>query len=161
MPQRLNSVGANIPPELQDALAGLLKPGMRTLEAGSGLSTQYFTEARCDHTALENELEYAPDLPCIVIAPLIGKPPWYDWQPDGPYDVLLIDGPDGRLGRQGIMRVFELLVHDETVVLLDNSDRRDECQLIQSIRAVWPCGVIRVKCGYGGEYATLRRAVDR
>jgi hypothetical protein len=120
-------------------LGKLLRPEMHTLELGSGLSTWLFYAAGCDHTALEHEPQYAPPLPCVRITPLVGKPQWYDWKPNGkPYDVILIDGPPAgrrrhRWDRHGILRFIDKMAHPKTVIILDDTHRKPDNVLADKI----------------------------
>jgi hypothetical protein len=123
-----------IPRQLWRTVRPLLFPRMPTLETGSGLSTLLFEAAGCRHTALEHDETMAAPSECVVLAPLAGDPPWYDWRPRHAYDLILIDGPPkGSGGRHGILRVFGDLIHPATVVVLDDTHRRAERQLAQAI----------------------------
>lgn len=128
-----------IPRELWDELRPMLRPGMLTLECGSGLSTLLFDAAGCRHTALEHDRAHAAPSDSVVLVPLVGRPPWYDWEPTHPYDLVLVDGPprDGG-GRDGIMRVFGRLIHPTTVVILDDTHRPAERHLAETICRQYP-----------------------
>lgn len=133
-----------ITPQLSAALQTLLRPGMRTLECGSGLSTRIFERAGCRHTALEHDPRFADaarrqyGVESVVEAPLLGDPPWYDWQPTDLYDLILVDGPtaDGG-GRRGILRVLADCLKPETVIVLDDTNRPADRRLAVEIAARW------------------------
>lgn len=117
------------------ALETRLRPGMRTLETGSGRSTRLFEAKGCLHTALEHDSAHAPSLRSVVVAPLTGEPPWYDWRPQHRYDLILIDGPPFWIGRNGVLRVLPECMTPESVVILDDTQRRAERRLADDIAA--------------------------
>jgi hypothetical protein len=123
-------------PSLCSYLASKLRPGMKTLECGSGLTTWLFFGACCNHEALEHSRKYAPPLQSVLVRPLTGKPPWYDWEPSGGcYDLILIDGPPSKKGRRhGILRVVDRLVGPETVIVLDDTNRASENALADKLQ---------------------------
>jgi hypothetical protein len=122
-----------ISPECWSAITKHLKPGMKTLETGCGLSTKLFIEAGCDHTALEDEEEFLVDG-----ATLCEFDGWYQWKHDGPYDLIFIDGPRGEKGRDGILPHIHPgpppnLTHSETVIVVDDTHRAPEAGIARSI----------------------------
>ena len=122
-------------------LRGLLRPGMVTLECGSGLSTRIFLAAGCRHTALEHDRRFMPEGVAgwpAILAPLVGDPPWYDWRPAGRYDLILIDGPPQDAGgRAGILRVLGDMLTGETVIVVDDTRRPAERKLADEIARRW------------------------
>ena len=118
---------------LWDVMRPMLSAGMVTLETGSGLSTLLVEAAGCRHTALEHDEEHAAPSDCVVVAPLVGKPPWYDWEPAHPFDLILIDGPPGHVGRSGILRVFDRLIARSTIVVVDDTHRCEEKRLADTL----------------------------
>jgi hypothetical protein len=107
---------------------------MRTLECGSGLSTQFFVAADCDHLALEHDERFAAPLPQVHLCRLVGKPPWYDWQPQAPFDLVLIDGPPADCGgRLGILPHIRELAHARTIFVCDDTERPDDGRLADTI----------------------------
>ena len=114
-----------------EALRLRLKPGMRTLETGSGRSTFVFEEAGCEHIALEHNAWLAPKLPSVVIAPLKGDPPWYDWRPSHSFDLILIDGPAH--GRSPVLKVLPQCMKSSTIVFIDDTDRRADRAIAEQI----------------------------
>ena len=126
-----------IPPELWERIRPMLRPGMVTLETGSGLSTLLLEGAGCRHTALEHDRRFAAATDSVVLAPLAGDPPWYDWEPTHAYDLILIDGPPQDAGgRAGILRVIDRLVHGRTIIVLDDTNRARESRLADGQSAV-------------------------
>ena len=117
------------------AIEARLKPGMRTLETGSGKSTGLFERAGCHHIALEHDPLRRPHFASVIVAPLIGDPPWFDWEPPRPFDLVFVDGPPGRIGRSGILRVLPQLIHRDTVIVLDDTQRTAERRLAAQIAA--------------------------
>lgn len=155
-----------IGPTLADCLRRILRPGLRTFECGSGLSTEIFLDAGCEHIALEDDPKYAFKHPCVVIAPLTGSPPWYAVQPRGPFDVVLIDGPSAaKGGRWGIMRVAASLIGSKTVVLLDDSQRSEIAALATALSKSFGLSVKEVHpnhaLDYGRRVAILASQAER
>ncbi len=110
-----------------------LRSGMRTLEFGSGLSTLLFANYDLRHTVIEDNAEVARDAGPAVQLVGRGADGWYNWEPDEPYDLILIDGPQGEGNRGGVLWVMERLVHDETVIVVDDVWRMAERELVERI----------------------------
>jgi len=117
------------------AIEARLRPGMRTLETGSGKSTGLFERAGCHHIALEHDPLRRPHFASVIVAPLTGNPPWFDWEAPHPFDLVFVDGPPGRIGRSGILRVLPKLMHRDTVIVLDDTHRMAERRLAAEIAA--------------------------
>lgn len=136
------SLSFAIPQKLWDFLATQLRPGLRTVETGSGLSTWLFDAAECRHVALEHEQKWATRVASrplrattqVLTTKLVGNPKWYDWVPREACDLLLIDGPPGKTpGRSGVLRALATLVTSSTVVVLDDVNRESERRLAAEI----------------------------
>lgn len=128
-----------IAPELWEAIAEHIQPGTATLEFGSGLSTWLFDAVNAAHTAIEHQAAWSwrcrtrPLSPqtTIELCPICDG--WYDWQPLRPYDVVLIDGPPGSIGRAGVLNVVDQLCHDTTVLFVDDVQRDPERAIADEI----------------------------
>ena len=150
--------GWTIARDLWSHVRPMLRPGLVTLETGSGLSTLLFDAAGCRHTALEHDPRFAAPSPSVVDVRLVGRPRWYDWKPSHPFDLILVDGPPKDRGpRSGILRVLQHCLHDETILILDDTHRKPERELADRIAAQFG----RAAVHYGDEtrgFSILRRA---
>lgn len=154
-----------LPGHLWAAMRTRLRPSLRTLETGSGLSTKLLIDAGCKHVSLEHSPKWAEKLlrafpkckQALTIRDLVGEPPWYDWNPPGePFDLLLIDGPQGQIGRHGILKVIDRLVHRDSVIFMDDAGRRDEEKLCKDIGGILGWNVVTSTAGHCG-YARISR----
>jgi hypothetical protein len=148
-----------ISPELWQTLRPMLRAGMVTLECGSGLSTLLFDAAGCRHTALEHDRRFAAPSESVCLAPLVGDPPWYDWEPPHTYELILVDGPPQHAGgRWGIVRKFARMIGPRTVVVIDDTHRGGESELVEAI-----CREYGFRADHRGgarrAFAVLRRSV--
>ena len=147
-----------IPRQLWEMVRPILRPGMVTLETGSGLSTQLFDAAECRHTALEHDPRFAVGSDSIVLVPLVGDPPWYDWEPTCACELILIDGPPKyAASRTGVLRVIDRLVSARTVIVLDDTNRSEEDQLAGRLADQFGFQRIDYPAGNTRHFSIIRR----
>lgn len=131
---------------------------MRTLETGSGLSTKLFVEAGCRHVSLEHDPAWAERLrqmvpavgPALQVRPLVGEPPWYHWQTDEPFDLVLIGGPPGSIGRGGLLRVLDRLIHADSVLVVNDLHLQEDRELCDELERRLGWNVVRSGAGHHG-----------
>lgn len=140
--------------------------GVRTLECGSGLSTSLFTRAGCRHTALEHQpvnLErlrrFDPQaVPSVILTPLEGDPPWYRTVPNERFDLILIDGPPGSVGRHGVLPIAASLVHPKTVIFFDDTCRPADRRIAEELARSLDRPIVFSTSGHHG-YACIAHGV--
>ena len=125
-------------------------PVRRVLELGAGQSTLLLddlaADANLEVTTLEHDADWAAhvgarcDRARVVRSPLVRREihgrqaEGYDAgdAADGPFDVLLVDGPRGRRrhSRRGALEFVERSLGDEFVIVFDDAERRGELDTI-------------------------------
>lgn len=114
-----------------------LKPNSTLLEFGSGPGTKRFTEKYTVHSIEHNPDWVGHDQKSkYIYAPI--KNGWYDVDilkkklPPLKYDLILVDGPTGIIGRKGLLINLDLL--DTTVTFVfDDVNRPEEMKLMKQI----------------------------
>lgn len=109
-----------------------------TLEFGSGLSTLLFAELGTNHLAVEHSDQWASRLKglgaggSVIWSPIRGG--WYDSPPLSlRNDVILIDGPPGNIGREGVLNVLPLILAFGGTIYVDDTHRPAEQALSAAI----------------------------
>lgn len=136
------SPGWHIGPKLWAAVRRYIGYGSRTFETGSGLSTWLFAMCGCEHLALEASPHWfsvvtgSPFVQSasVLLRELTPEPDdaqtfWYEWEPTDstrPFDVVLVDGPNGKIGRGGVVDRIFALAHDQSVIFVDDANRPEE-----------------------------------
>jgi hypothetical protein len=54
---------------------------------------------------------------------------WYDWEPHGPDDLILIDGPQGEGNRDSVLSRLPVMAGSGSVVVIDDAHRAEERRL--------------------------------
>jgi hypothetical protein len=118
----------------------------RILELGCGAGTVERAK-KFDVVAVEHDPDFIlEDIRCIL-APIVDNPTsthfneqgWYDtgkldFLKDQEFDLIIVDGPPGRIGRSGILSVPWLL-NLSPCILIDDTQRESEHALAEAIEA--------------------------
>jgi hypothetical protein len=134
------STGWMISQELFDWILQNLPARSTIVELGSGDGTAYLTQHFTVHSVEHDPawIGRAPDaryIPASIVR--YDNFQWYDAQivrrllPSS-YDLLLVDGPPGRIGREGLLHHFDLFRHD-VPVLIDDCNRPSEYALLLAL----------------------------
>lgn len=117
-----------------------VEPGSTIIELGSGRGTENLAKDYVVYT-VEHDKQWAiyKSHPKIkqVHAPIVFG--WYEndkiggWLPES-YDLIIIDGPPGEIGRAGILKHLDLFNWD-AAVLIDDVNRSPEMALASQIAA--------------------------
>jgi len=118
----------SVPLKFWTLICDAIKPGMRTLEFGCGVSTTAFGQNKNhNHIAIEQSAKQAKEFKCAVYSPL-NVDGWYSVIPEGgKFDVILVDGPFHG-DRLRFLEVHTKLVKSGTILFIDDAERHDgEC----------------------------------
>lgn len=115
-----------VPLPLYEMLRTLVRPGMRTLEFGSGVTTLLLDDLGADHTAVESESHWVKRVgsSSVVFCDKFTENGWYDFDPTGEFDLVLIDGPLSSRGTRISARVPKM--KPGGIVVVDDTFREDE-----------------------------------
>ena len=118
--------------ELFDYVLNNLKPGSTILELGSGTGTIEL----CKHYkvySIEHDIRYVGLAPSTYIhAPITNG--WYNIdilkeQLPEHYDMIIVDGPTGKIGRYGFLSNIDLFDISKPIIF-DDTNRPDELKLV-------------------------------
>lgn len=112
-------------------------PGTRVLELGSGTGTFRLHDAGYDVISIEHDERYLDWAPVSYVHAPIAEDGWYDALEveraalEGDYDLVIVDGPPGRIGRKGLLRHFDALwpAFELATVVVDDVHRGAERDL--------------------------------
>jgi len=137
--------GWSISKFLFDFINGLLEPGSRIIEMGSGWGTgelaKSFEMYSIEHNPHFLNIHYSNYINAPIVEYFDDNFPndtgWYDadiLKKELPryYDLILVDGPLGIIGRSGFYRNLALFRSDVPIIL-DDVNRKDELTLLEKI----------------------------
>lgn len=133
--EKYNPSGA-IFSQLFNAIRSLVTNQSKTLEFGSGLSTLLFDRIGSEHTALESDIKFYEKLSTKInhdslILSSLNASGFYEFDEyDGPYDLILVDGPLSTKGhRHMTLSILPHIIRRETVILVDDTHRPADREL--------------------------------
>jgi hypothetical protein len=130
-----NFGGWSIDKELFDFIRSVLPEGKIMLELGSGWSSQKFSEYYTVFSVEHNEKWVGKYKTHYIYAPI--KNGWYDSSILGKelpknYDLILIDGPTGDIGRGGFYSHLDLF-NTNVIMIFDDVNRKPEYDLMEAV----------------------------
>jgi len=126
--------GMSISQELFDWIRCVLPEGSTILECGSGYGSAKLAEHYTVYS-IEHDRRWVNKYkePNYIYAPIIKR--WYsvkaiqDNMPEH-YDMILVDGPLGRIGRGGFFNNLDLFKTDGVIIVFDDINRKAEWDLM-------------------------------
>jgi hypothetical protein len=157
--QKTRLGGWSISEEVVAKISDLIKPNDIILELGSGTGTGVLAETY-QMISVENNpaflgIEDTHYIHAPIIdydeSPYLDETGWYDHnilKAELPleYDLLLVDGPHGRIGRSGFLSHLDLFRSDKPVIV-DDSHRVAEATLAENISKAWNMKMEIFTCG--------------
>jgi len=161
--------GWAISQEVVDTISEIIGSGDTILELGSGTGTGVLAE-KFKMISVENnpdflDIEDTRYIKAPIIeyeeSPFPDETGWYDHtilkaELPTEYNLLLIDGPHGRIGRSGILLHLELFRSDRPVIV-DDSHRDAESTLAENICKEWDMEMEIFTCGEESNEGVIRK----
>ena len=157
--QKTRLGGWSISEEVVATISDLIKPNDIILELGSGAGTGVLAETYQMISVENNPAFLGIEDTRYIHAPIIDydeslytdETGWYDYnilkaELPTEYDLLLVDGPHGRIGRSGLLSHLDLFRSDKPVIV-DDSHRIAESTLAENICKAWNMEMEIFRCG--------------
>ncbi len=128
--------GWSITEELFDYIQTHLPQGSTILELGSGWASGQLSKNYTVYSIENNPYWLNRFKTNYIHAPIVNK--WYDVEvirtslPDN-YDLILVDGPLGRIGREGFIENISLFNTQNKLIIVDDVDRKAEYKLLMDL----------------------------
>ena len=168
------SIGGGI----RSAISQLVKEGAVIVELGSGHGTRKLVEKYTVYS-IENDEEWVNfcEEANYIHAPItmsdVGKEQWYDASiieanlPSS-YDLILVDGPPGKIGREGLLTNYKLFRTDVPVII-DDTIRDEEAKIARELAyklnrplyTFWNFSIIAPNLLSKSQVATIQREAIR
>jgi hypothetical protein len=148
-----NLGGWSIDRSCYDFILSILPKGSTILEFGSGFGTGYLSQDY-NMISVENNIDWINRFTSnYIYAPIINynsrnpapegfedQTAWYHRQPlefisNIKYDLILIDGPEGKYGRAGILQHLDLL-NTNVPIIIDDISRKAEFDLMTRLSEI-------------------------
>ena len=146
-----------IPKELFDWIRQNLPDGKTILELGSGNGTN---ELRKHYTvySIEHDPKWLKPNNNYIYAPIVSYNGyfWYDiskLQNLPEYDLLLVDGPTGTIGRRGFVN-HRALFNLEVPIVIDDTQRKAEMAMAEDLSRILNCK-LTIHLNNGRGFSTL------
>ena len=139
-----------LPTEAFDWIIEEIESGQKILEFGSGEGTHRLIE-NFQVVSIEHDTLWAEKAPSLCHhVPIqenstsisLGEKGWYDIEKvmeiiNEDFSLIIIDGPPGTIGRNGILEIIEKL--PKTTYLIDDIHREAELRLLHSLESHFGC----------------------
>jgi len=130
--------GWSISQQVVDWIRATLPRGSVILECGSGYGSGILSLYYEIHSIEHNSYwlgKYRG--PHYIYAPIVDR--WYDVErlkcelPSLTYNLILVDGPNGEIGRKGFFENLDLFNVEGTIIVFDDIDRKAEFDLMMAV----------------------------
>lgn len=122
--------------QFRDWITANVPEGSKVLEFGSGIGSRFLAD-RYDLSSIEHNADWlnVAGESCYIHCPIVAG--WYDTNGvkkamQKQYDLVIIDGPPGTIGRRGILRHLGLFDFAVTFIV-DDVNRKPEMEIAEAI----------------------------
>ena len=159
----MNLGGWAIGEKLYEWIVSRILPNSTILEMGSGAGSAKLAQFYHMH-CVEHDIDWMNKYDTInyYYAPIVDG--WYDPsvidEVPKDYTLLLIDGPPGKIGREGILKYVEKLQMKGRVIIVDNIHRQAENALFLQLWAAIGAGETRIVKDGRKKFGVIYNSLD-